>query len=728
MSFVNGVNLLPSTGEFTYDTIAHNGQRVTESVMAPINAYANQAGHRTDLDLALDQLQADFPGCATVALVVAWFGNSEDVTACQIYPSTTYIGGGFEIWTGSTWATDAWNCSGLTQLSPGLIPIPTIGSSFVYGGTPSDQSIVRCIQDLKTRGLRVVFYPFILMTSADFPWRGRISYQTADVSSGAATAVANFLGSAAPGDFTRDATHLTVSYSGSPTDYTYRRMILHYANLCVIAGGVDLFLLGSELRGLETIRGPAWTNAGTVDGSGHAVWDYPFVTGLVQLSDDVRGVFDGAGLTKDLSGLHNLISYAADWSAWTGYSHASSNPPSPNGQWPHLDHLWSHPNIDLVCYDNYLPLSDWTTGTGGLDVANWSAARPTSWPPTNPTSTGLGLSGTPTLYSKDYLKANIEGGERFHWFYFDSNNLGRELDPNGTDLRVSLAEGDRLTQARNRYYPGQDILAQKNLRWWWNNAHQALYDNGDGTGESPKGPATGWVANSKSIAFTEYGYPSCDRSTNQPNVFFDPKSTESFTPYWSVWEPADGGGFLPRADQNLQLMALQAVYEYWFTDAPSNNETVLGVVMVEPAFCSVWNWDARPFPFFPAMTSVWGDVGNWRAGDWLNGKGPYITPPVPDSAPPPGSWPTFPTFAGLGWSVHYRPQFTTGVAEHVSGRASRVARLSIPVWEIEITFDSCAWMRPTSSYRPSWASSRSNMGRRRPSPFRRPQRSAWALR
>ena len=64
------------------------------------------------------------------------------------------------------------------------------------------------------------------------------------------------------GHFTPDSVNLTVAYSGPSFDWTYRRMILHYANLCVVAGGVDLFVIGSELRGLETIRGPAWTKAG----------------------------------------------------------------------------------------------------------------------------------------------------------------------------------------------------------------------------------------------------------------------------------------------------------------------------------------------------------------------------------------------------------------------------------------------------------------------------------
>ena len=38
---------------------------------------------------------------------------------------------------------------------------------------------------------------------------------------------------------------------------------------------------------------------------------------------------------------------------------------------------------------------------------------------------------------------------------------------------------------------------------------------------------------SKPIWFTELGCPAVDRGSNQPNVFFDPKSSESFVPYFS---------------------------------------------------------------------------------------------------------------------------------------------------------------------------------------------------
>ncbi|MGH6836533.1 MAG: baseplate megatron protein TIM-barrel domain-containing protein [Methylocella sp.] len=733
--YVNGVNLLPATGEFTYGTTPRIGQRVTEAAALPINTYFTPPVFpETDYAKSIDQLQAAFPACTTVAVVCAWFGNSVSAGSCQIYPSTTYINNqgilanSFFKWNGSSYGTaEHWQCSSLTETSAGLIPIPQIGTSFIYGGTPSDQSIVECITDLRTRGLRVVFYPFILMDAPGKPWRGRITFSP-DVSSAASNAVTAFLGSAATSQFTRDSVNKTVSYSGSSTDFTYRRMILHYANLCVLAGGIDLFLIGSEFRGLETIRGPLWTVSG---GGPPASWDYPFITGLVTLAADVRSVFDTAGFTKDTANLHNLISYAADWSDWMGTAHDNANPATgvPNGaQWPHLDKLWSSANIDLVCFDNYLPLSDWTTGTGGIDVLNWASPGPndsffdyelvsgafvssqdygtvasavtskndyglasaaSAWPPGAATMSNLGLTGTPNLNSKAYLKANIEGGERFDWFYFNSNNLGRGLDPNGSDLQVSVPgfpTDDRLAQSRNPFFPGQQILGQKQIRWWWNNIHQLLYDDGLGGGLAPHGNATAWVATSKSIVFTEYGFPSCDRCTNQPNVFFSPGSSESFTPYWSIWRNAESGGFLPVQDQNLQLLALQAIFEYWFVDG-HNAVAASGLKMIQPVFCSVWNWDARPFPTFPNLVNVWGDAGNWQAGNWLSGKGPFLTPPLPDGVPALAVPFIFPSLPGLSWSVHKKPSFSTRVASHVSGREVRLPFYAVTLYEFELTIE-----------------------------------------
>jgi hypothetical protein len=178
---------------------------------------------------------------------------------------------------------------------------------------------------------------------------------------------------------------------------------------------------------------------------------------------------------------------------------------------------------------------------------------------------------------------------------------------------VSLPEGDRRAQSRNPFFPQQQILGNKQIRWWWNNAHQALYDDGDGHGDAPKGPATEWIAQSKPVVFTEYGFPACDKCTNQPNVFFDAKSTESATPYWSAWRNADGGGFLPKPDQNLQLLALQAIYEYWFTEG-HNAVSSAGIKMIEPAVLLGMELGRAAVPDLPEAFRSLGRCGQLGGG------------------------------------------------------------------------------------------------------------------
>ncbi len=44
--------------------------------------------------------------------------------------------------------------------------------------------------------------------------------------------------------------------------------------------------------------------------------------------------------------------------------------------------------------------------------------------------------------------------------------------------------------------------------------------------------------------------------------------------------------------------------------------------------------------------------------------------------------PSFPTLAGLGWSSHKKPTFSTLVAPHVSGREVRDALYQNPIWDL----------------------------------------------
>ena len=141
MAQVFGVCLLPATGEFTYDTLPAQGARWNPTggyfgtgaleTLAPINCYYAPGGTKTDYSYALDQLQAEHPECQTVALVVAWFGNSTDAASCQIYPSTTYIHGAFESWSGSAWGVGQLAMLGPdASRRPGLIPISQTGGSY----------------------------------------------------------------------------------------------------------------------------------------------------------------------------------------------------------------------------------------------------------------------------------------------------------------------------------------------------------------------------------------------------------------------------------------------------------------------------------------------------------------------------------------------------------------------------------------------------------------------
>jgi hypothetical protein len=52
--------------------------------------------------------------------------------------------------------------------------------------------------------------------------------------------------------------------------------------------------------------------------------------------------------------------------------------------------------------------------------------------------------------------------------------------------------------------------------------------------------------------------------------------------------------------------------------------------------------------------------------------------------------PSLPSLAGLSWSRHKKPGFSTRVASHVSGREARVALMSYPLYEFEAVYNGLA--------------------------------------
>lgn len=221
------------------------------------------------------------------------------------------------------------------------------------------------IADLKSRGIKVTLYPFVMMDIPSsnslvdphtlaigqpaYPWRGRITCHPAPGVSGSP-----------------DCTSVAAAQVTAFVNAGYRAMVLHYAQLASQAGGVDAILIGSEMRGLTHVR------------SGEA--SFPFVDALRTLAGDVRAIV----------GASTKITYAADWSEYFGYQ----PPDAPGDIIFHLDPLWADSNIHSVGIDNYMPLADWRDGKGHADSLV-----------------------TKSIYDADYLADNIAGGEGFEWYY-----------------------------------------------------------------------------------------------------------------------------------------------------------------------------------------------------------------------------------------------------------------------------------------------------------------------
>ncbi|WP_417491414.1 baseplate multidomain protein megatron [Maricaulis sp.] len=539
---IAGVNLIPGSGEFAY------APEPVMRVLGPGRETAENCNNGrgiTDFIAAIDDLERDLPHCRSVQLVLSWFGDDLRCGVCQIRP-------GVETRDKLTQPL-VWSVAGEDRASAYLIS--GVDGRPVYGGTPDDASIIAAIGELKARGFAVTLYPFILMDipagnglpdpwgaaeQAAFPWRGRISCHpapgeagTVDESAAAAAQVADFFGTATASDYT--VTGGGVSYSG-PAEWGLNRFILHCAALARAAGGVDGFLIGSELAALTVVRGTGGS--------------YPAVTALRTL----------AGEARVLLGPATRISYAADWTEYSGHQ------PGGGGKLFHLDPLWSDGEIDAVAIDWYVPLSDWRGSPGELDAA---------------------LATGP--HDRDYLASNLTAGEGFDWYY--------------------ASEADRTAQIRTPISDGAHdeawIWRSKDLVSWWSQSH---HDRPGGVrSETP----TGWVPQSKPIWLTEVGCPAVDKGSNQPNVFVDPKSSESHLPWFS-----DGS-----RDDLVQRRYLEALLAHWSGDVAANPvSAVYGEAMLAPGLIHVWAWDARPWPDFPARSDIWSDGTNWTLGHWLNGR------------------------------------------------------------------------------------------------------------
>ncbi|OAN68370.1 host specificity protein [Rhodobacteraceae bacterium EhC02] len=540
---VRAVAMMPGSGEYALaDTPVSYVHGPGQARSANVNSPSGQP----DLVTSLHRLQAEAPHARATSLIVSWFGDDLRCGDCTIRPKVeqrSVDGQGMP-----------WTVSGLTRTA--ATEIAQLNGRPVYGGTPTDQSVIGAIRRLSATGQAVMVYPFILMDQlagngrADpygdatdqpvLPWRGRITGSQApgrlgspDGTALAEAEVAAFFGTAQAAHF--NVAPGQVGYNG-PQEWRYNRFILHHAALCAAAGGVDSFCIGSEMRGLTQLRG--------------ANNSFPAVTALRALAAQVRAIL--GPLVK--------IGYAADWSEYFGYQPTDGS----GDRFFHLDPLWADANIDFVGIDNYMPLSDWREGRDHADAA-WN-----------------------TIYNPAYLRANIEGGEGYDWFYHSP-------EAKAAQIRTPITD-----DAHDEPW----IWRYKDIRNWWLNAHH------DRIGGQRSEQPTPWVPQSKPVWFTELGCPAVDKGTNQPNLFLDPKSSESFLPAYSNGQ----------RDEVIQMQYLRAMLGYWREGDNNPVSAVYGAPMLDMTRAFVWAWDARPYPFFPGNQALWGDAPNYARGHWVTGR------------------------------------------------------------------------------------------------------------
>ncbi|WP_341814350.1 MULTISPECIES: glycoside hydrolase TIM-barrel-like domain-containing protein [unclassified Wolbachia] len=177
-----------------------------------------------------------------------------NIKDCKIYPAV-------EFQDDSAILPDDWQVGSSTRDDAQLISKDDNGNPR-YGGTVSDSALIRYIEELHSRGYKVMLYPMPLLDTKNKEWRERLSGTPGDIS-----------------DFFKNQ---------------YNKFIEHYASIAKQTK-VEGFIIGSEFVELTKIR----------DEKGN----YPAVAELVKLAKQIK-----LDLGKEVT-----VTYAADWSEYHSY-------------------------------------------------------------------------------------------------------------------------------------------------------------------------------------------------------------------------------------------------------------------------------------------------------------------------------------------------------------------------------------------------------------------------
>ncbi len=251
---IENIVIIPGSGEFVYDTklqekITYSSKNNIELYREYINCHNSK--HLADSVYNLDELQSLCSNLEWAAPVVCWFADSLDAAKANIFPTVEYNDSQVK-------TLDEWNVAGISRDRARIISrdedsIPN------YGGTVNDASLIRYLEILKARKLKIMLYPMIFLDIPGKPWRG----------------------------------HITSSSDGIRRFFNhpqgYKNFILHYARLA--CGKVDAFIIGSEFKAMTKVK----------EGD-----NFPAVEELIDLAHKVKSIL----------GPNVIVTYAADWSEY----------------------------------------------------------------------------------------------------------------------------------------------------------------------------------------------------------------------------------------------------------------------------------------------------------------------------------------------------------------------------------------------------------------------------
>ncbi len=251
-SLVKAINIIPGSGEFVYDTIPQeklNGEWVFGKFFTKSRSFINKfTSDNSNSVTSINNLLNTFPNLEWVSIVICWFGDNMNAGLCNVYPACEFQNG--------ITNPDEWSVGNFNRNNARTVGIDKNGN-IRYGGTPADISIVRFVQELKNRGLKVTIYPMLMMDVDGKPWRGRLkANSSADINA----------------FFSK-----------------YNNFILHYANL--LKDNADALIIGSEMVGLTSFQENN---------------NYYAVDNLINLAQAIKGILK----------LNAIVTYAADWSEY----------------------------------------------------------------------------------------------------------------------------------------------------------------------------------------------------------------------------------------------------------------------------------------------------------------------------------------------------------------------------------------------------------------------------